>query len=63
VENFRPGVMASMGLDYDKLAEINPELIMTSISCFGQVGTISGVGWLGYCSPGNGRIDGAYRGG
>ena len=38
VENFRPGVMASMGLDYDKLAEINPELIMTSISCFGQWG-------------------------
>jgi len=38
VENFRPGVMASLGLDYDVLAKINPALIMTSISYFGQWG-------------------------
>jgi crotonobetainyl-CoA:carnitine CoA-transferase CaiB-like acyl-CoA transferase len=38
VENFRPGVMASLGLDYEVLAEINPALIMTSISYFGQWG-------------------------
>ena len=38
VENFRPGVMASLGLDYEALAEINPALIMTSISYFGQWG-------------------------
>jgi len=38
VENFRPGAMASLGLDYKVLAEINPALIMTSISYFGQWG-------------------------
>jgi len=38
MENFRPGVMASLGLDYEALAEINPALIMTSISYFGQWG-------------------------
>ena len=38
VENFGPGVMAGLGLDYQALAEINPSLIMTSISYFGQGG-------------------------
>lgn len=38
VENFRPGVMAKMGLGYDVLSQINPRLIMCSISGFGQDG-------------------------
>jgi len=38
VENFRPGVMESLGLGYDVLEKINPRLIMTSISSFGQTG-------------------------
>lgn len=38
VENFRPGVMASLGLDYDTLTELNPRLVYTSISNFGQSG-------------------------
>ncbi len=38
VENFRPGVMADLGLDYETLEKINPGLIMTSISSFGQTG-------------------------
>jgi len=38
VENFCPGVMAGLGLDYEALAEVNPALIMTSISYFGQWG-------------------------
>lgn len=41
VENFRPGVMASMGLDYDAARKINPELIYCSISAFGQTGSNS----------------------
>ena len=32
VEQFRPGVMARLGLDYDALAKLNPGLIMCSIS-------------------------------
>ena len=35
IENFRPDVMQRLGLDYDTLAEINPRLIMLSISGFG----------------------------
>lgn len=38
LESFRPGVMADLGLDYDTLSAINPGLIMTSISNFGQNG-------------------------
>lgn len=38
VENFRPGVMARLGLSYEVLERINPRLVMTSISNFGQSG-------------------------
>ena len=38
VENFRPGVMAQLGLDYETLSEVNTNLVMTSISNFGQTG-------------------------
>ncbi len=38
VENFRPRVMPSLGLDYAALSKIKPSLVMTSISNFGQSG-------------------------
>jgi crotonobetainyl-CoA:carnitine CoA-transferase CaiB-like acyl-CoA transferase len=38
VENYRPGVMSSLGLDYAALSAINPRLIYASISGFGQTG-------------------------
>ena len=38
VENFAPGVMAKLGLDYDTLSRENPALVMTSISNYGQTG-------------------------
>jgi len=38
VENFRPGVMARLGLSYDILSELNPKLIYCAISGFGQTG-------------------------
>ena len=38
VESFRPGTMARFGLDYETLHSINPTLVMTSISNFGQTG-------------------------
>jgi crotonobetainyl-CoA:carnitine CoA-transferase CaiB-like acyl-CoA transferase len=38
VEGFRPGVMARLGLDYATLAQVNPRLVMCSISGFGQTG-------------------------
>ena len=38
VENFRPGVMARLGLGYDELRELNPGLVYCAISGFGQDG-------------------------
>ena len=38
VENYRPGVMKKLGIDYSTLKEINPGLVYASISGFGQTG-------------------------
>ena len=38
LENYRPGAMKRLGLGYDVVAAINPKLIYTSISGFGQSG-------------------------
>ena len=42
VENFRPGVMAKLGLDYAVLRALNPRLIYCAISGFGQDGPMRG---------------------
>jgi crotonobetainyl-CoA:carnitine CoA-transferase CaiB-like acyl-CoA transferase len=41
VENFKPGIMAEMGLDYERLKEIKPDIILCSISALGQSGPLS----------------------
>jgi crotonobetainyl-CoA:carnitine CoA-transferase CaiB-like acyl-CoA transferase len=41
IESFPPGYLAKLGLDYENLAKINPRLIMTSITPFGQSGPYS----------------------
>lgn len=41
IENFRPGTMAKMGFDYETCKAINPRIIMSSISGFGQNGRYS----------------------
>jgi crotonobetainyl-CoA:carnitine CoA-transferase CaiB-like acyl-CoA transferase len=38
VENFRPGVMRRLKLDYGSVRELNPKLIYCSISGYGQTG-------------------------
>jgi crotonobetainyl-CoA:carnitine CoA-transferase CaiB-like acyl-CoA transferase len=38
VENYRPGVVRKLGIDYPTLREKNPRLIYASISGFGQTG-------------------------
>jgi formyl-CoA transferase len=44
IENFRPGVMARLGLDYATLSAANPRLIYASISGHGQTGPWAGKG-------------------
>ena len=38
VENYRPGTMERLGLGYDVLRAVQPKLVMTSITNFGQTG-------------------------
>ena len=38
IENFRPGVMKKLGLDYGSLSALNPKLIYASITGYGQTG-------------------------
>ena len=41
IENFRPGTMEKMGFDYETCKSLNPRIIMSSISGFGQTGRYS----------------------
>lgn len=41
VENFRPGVMERLGLDYKTVRQVNPQIVYASISGFGQSGPYS----------------------
>jgi len=44
IENFKPGVVKKLGLDFEKLKTINPNLIYVSISGYGQSGKLSKFG-------------------
>jgi crotonobetainyl-CoA:carnitine CoA-transferase CaiB-like acyl-CoA transferase len=41
VENFAPGVIARMGLDYETVRSLNPRIVMCSVSTFGQQGPLA----------------------
>jgi crotonobetainyl-CoA:carnitine CoA-transferase CaiB-like acyl-CoA transferase len=41
VENFSPGTMAKLGLDYDALVQRNPAIVMVSGSVYGQTGPLA----------------------
>ncbi|PCJ37151.1 MAG: hypothetical protein COA75_05245 [Cellvibrionales bacterium] len=55
VENFTPGVMKRHNMDWETLKAINPNLVMCSISCFGQDGPLAEL-------PGYDFIGQAYAG-
>jgi formyl-CoA transferase len=38
VENYRPGVMKRLGIDFEAVSAVNPRIIYASISGFGQTG-------------------------
>jgi len=47
IENFRPGTMNRLGLDYVSLSAANPRLIYISISGYGQTGrVVSSLRWI-----------------
>jgi len=46
VESFQPGYLASLGLAYEDLAAVKPDIILTSITGFGQTGP-----WAHYKAP------------
>ena len=46
LENGRPGVMARLGMDYDSLRSLKPDIILVSMSAFGATGPYQG--YAGY---------------
>src|SRR5438445_6229503 len=38
LQNFRPGVMDKMGFGYERLCQLKPDIILGSVSAFGQYG-------------------------
>jgi CoA:oxalate CoA-transferase len=55
VENFTPGVIGRMGLDYETVRAINPRIVMCSVSSFGQTGPLA-------LKPGFDTSGGSYSG-
>lgn len=65
VENFRPGTMAKWGIGPSTLLEINPRLIILSISAYGQNGPYAlrpGLGTLAEALSGYAHITGQQDG-
>jgi benzylsuccinate CoA-transferase BbsF subunit len=58
VENFSPGTVERLGLDYEHVKKINPEIIMLSISQQGQTGPHSFMPGYGGTLQGLGGISG-----
>lgn len=55
VENFAPGVIGRLGFDYPTVRQLNPKIIMCSVSTFGQTGPLAN-------DPGYDYIGQAYAG-
>jgi crotonobetainyl-CoA:carnitine CoA-transferase CaiB-like acyl-CoA transferase len=48
IENYSPGTMAKFGFDYERVREIRPEMVMASLSGYGQTGPWANWGAFGY---------------
>ena len=55
IENFAPGVIGRIGLDYPVVSALNPKIVMCSISSLGQVGALAN-------RPGYDFVGAAYAG-
>jgi crotonobetainyl-CoA:carnitine CoA-transferase CaiB-like acyl-CoA transferase len=65
IENFRPGTLERWGIGPEKLKEVNPDLVVTRISAFGQDGPYSprpGFGTLAEAMGGIAAISGGASG-
>jgi crotonobetainyl-CoA:carnitine CoA-transferase CaiB-like acyl-CoA transferase len=56
VENFRPGVVARLGLDYEAVKATNPAIVYCSVSGFGQTGPLSPLGGVDLIAQGFGGL-------
>lgn len=56
VENYRPGVMRSLGLPFEQLREEHPQLIYCSISGYGQTGPLKDRGGFDLVLQGHGGL-------
>jgi crotonobetainyl-CoA:carnitine CoA-transferase CaiB-like acyl-CoA transferase len=54
-ENFRPGVIERLGFGYERLRELNPKIILCSVSALGQEGELA-------TKPGYDTVGAAYAG-
>lgn len=57
VENFGVGAMKGLGLDYEQLVKIKPDIIMISMSILGQTGPLSSFAGFG---PHGAALSGVY---
>lgn len=55
LENFRPGTLEKWGLGFDKLARVNPKIVLLRVSAYGQTGPMKD-------KPGFARIAHAFSG-
>lgn len=58
IENFRPGTMEKLGLDYARLCDINPRLIYCAMSGYGQTGPYKDRGGFDLVLQGHGGVMG-----
>ena len=61
VENFRPGTMRRLGLDYEELRKIKDDIIMLSLSVAGNKGVypaFAGYGYMGAAMTGHYHVTG-----
>jgi formyl-CoA transferase len=61
IENFRPGTLEKWGLGYEELKKVNPKLVMTRVSGYGQTGPYrekAGFGTPGTAFSGHTAIQG-----
>lgn len=61
IENFAPGLMKKLGIDYDALKEINEDIIYVTISGYGQTGPLSGRTAFDIVAQASAGIMHAYR--